>query len=62
MSDMFSSCNSLTNIHLSFFNNQNANDLSYIFSGCNALSNIDLSNFNTKIILICVICSLDAIL
>ena len=48
MSEMFNNCNSITNIDLSNYNNQNVTDISSMFCWCNSLINIDLSNFNTQ--------------
>ena len=48
LANLFSKCNSLTNIDLSNFNTQNVTDMRYMFYGCNSLTNIDLSNFNTQ--------------
>ena len=39
MYDMFSRCESLTNIDLSNFNTQNVTDMSDMFWGCESLKN-----------------------
>ena len=46
--NMFFSCESLTNIDLSNFNNENIITMSFMFFSCKYLRNINLSNFNTE--------------
>ena len=43
---MFSGCETLENINLSYFNSKNLNNMSYMFYKCKSLSNINLSNLN----------------
>ena len=45
---MFFKCNSLANLNLSNFNNQNITNLRSMFSRCESLTILDLSNFNTQ--------------
>ena len=47
MNHMFSECNYITNIDLSYFNTINVWNMSYLFNKCNSLINLDLSNMNT---------------
>ena len=60
MSHMFCDCYSLTNLDLSNFNTQHVTNMSHMFSGCSSLTNLNLSNSILKMLLICVICSMDA--
>ena len=45
---MFSGCETLENINLSYFNSKNVNNMSYMFYKCKSLSNINLSNLNNQ--------------
>ena len=42
LTNLFSECNSLTNIDLSNFNTQNVTNMSFMFWECNSLTNIDI--------------------
>ena len=47
MNHIFSECNFITYIDLSYFNTIEVFNMSYLFNKCNSLTNIDLSNTNT---------------
>ena len=48
MRNMFSECESLTNIALSNFYTQNVTNIVFMFCNCKSLTNLNLSNFNTQ--------------
>ena len=45
---LFSECNKLKSIDLTYFNTENVTNMSYMFYGCSELTNLDLSSLNTK--------------
>ena len=47
MSNMFTTCISLTSLDVSSFNTANVEDMSYMFSGCLELKSLNISEFNT---------------
>ena len=47
-SDMFSNCENIIFIDLSFFDSSNITDTSYMFANCKNLEKIDFSSFDTK--------------
>ena len=47
-SHMFSNCDKLASIDLSYFNTENVVNMSYMFLGCSNLTNLNLSSLNTK--------------
>ena len=47
MSYMFTGCNNLSSLDLSYFNTTNVTDMSGMFYDCKKLSLLDLTNFNT---------------
>ena len=48
MSNMFVSCNNLTDLDLSNFDTSNVTNMSSMFASCNNLTDLDLSNFDTS--------------
>ena len=60
MSYMFYGCSSLKEINISNFNTNNATDMSGMFYGCSSLKEINILNLILIMLLIWVICSLDA--
>ena len=48
MGRMFFGCSSLTELNLSNFNTNYANNIEYMFYGCSSLKELNLSNFNTN--------------
>ena len=50
MSEMFSGCNSLTNLDLSNFNTQNVTNMSAMFSGCKSLKKDHIITKDKKIL------------
>ena len=42
---MFNGCESLTRVHMEYFNTSNVENFSYMFYGCISLPELDLSNF-----------------
>ena len=45
---MFYNCSSLTELDVSGFNTENAQDMSYMFANCSSLTELDVSKFNTE--------------
>ena len=45
---MFSFCENITYINLTYFNSENVSDMSYMFSNCYNLRNINFSSIDTK--------------
>ena len=48
MNDMFSGCQNLKSIDLSYFDTKKVADMNNMFCGCQNLKSIDLSYFGTK--------------
>lgn len=48
MNNMFSGCNTLTDLDLSHFNTSNVTNMSYMFYVCNKLKSLNLKTFNTS--------------
>lgn len=48
MSNMFDSCNSLTNVDVSGFNTSNVKDMGWMFAFCENLISVDVSGFDTS--------------